>query len=380
VNIGIDCNPIMNKKTGVGNYMHNLLLELAKIDKTNSYTLFFYSLRNLDITKAGQYNFKYKKTVSLRIPRLLLDFFWNNLRFPPIEFFIGRVNIFHGNFYLPPMKKGVNGIITIYDMSFFDCPEFHTKATQRFRSKVLKSHYIASKIVTISDFSKSEILKYINIPEEKIEVIYPGVSLPTEVKLKRNEDDILKKYSLSKKYILYVGTIEPRKNLEGLIKAYKLLLSDDKYKNKYDLVIVGKLGWKYETFFKTLENLDLQDKVKRLGYIPDEELPAIYKHTSLFVYPSIYEGFGLPVLEAMAYGVPVITSNISSLPEVAGDAALLINPYNYKEIRDGIADILSTEQLKSQLIARGKDRVKKFPWRKTAEKTLEIYKKVYNGV
>lgn len=378
MNIGINCNPVMNKKTGVGNYIHNLLLELVKIDKINNYILFFYSLRHLDSTKSAQYNFKHKKTIGLKIPQLFLDFFWDKLKFPPIEFFTGKLDIFHNNFYSPPMKK-VKNIITIYDMSFFAYPEFHTKGTQRFKNKVLKYYNSASKIITISNFSKREILKYIDIPEKKIEVIYPGVDIQNQ-KLELREDYILKKYSLSKGYILYVGTIEPRKNLEGLIKAYKLLLSDDKYKNKYDLVIVGKLGWKYETFFKTLENSGLQDKVKLLGYIPDEELPAIYKHASLFVYPSIYEGFGLPVLEAMAYGTPVITSNVSSLPEVAGDAALLINPHNYKEIRDGIADILSTEQLKSQLIARGKERVKRFSWTKTAEKTLEIYKEVYNDV
>lgn len=378
MNIGINCNPVMNKKTGVGNYLHNLLLELAKIDKINNYTLFFYSLRNLDSTRATQYNFKCKKTVSLKIPQLLLEFLWDNLRFPPIEFFIGRASIFHNNFFLPSTKKA-KGIITIHDMSFFAYPELHTKTVRRFKSKVPKSCFRATKIITVSNFSKREILKYINIPEEKIKVIYNGLILQTQ-KFKGNEDDILKKYSLAKKYILYVGTIEPRKNLEGLINAFKMLISDEKYKNKYNLVIVGKPGWKYETFIKTLGNLGIQDKVKLIGYIPDEELPAIYKHASLFLYPSIYEGFGLPVLEAMAYGIPVITSNISSLPEIAGDAALLIDPYNYKEIRDGMVDILSTDQLKNQLIKRGKERVKKFSWKNTAEKTLKVYKEVYNDV
>jgi len=374
--IGIDCSPVLYKKTGVGNYVHNLLLNLAKIDKDNMYILFAQSLRHLDKKKITEYNFEHKKVVGLRIPKPFLDLCWYKLRFPPIEFFTNEVDIFHSNFYSPSMKRG-KSIITIYDMSFYVYPELQTKAVQKFRSKVLKSCDSASKVITISNFSKKEILKYINVPEEKIEVIYPGIDLHKH-KLDISENNILKEYSLPKDYILFVGTIEPRKNLENLVKAFNLLINNKKYKKKYDLVIVGKLGWKYEGFLKTLETLGIKDKVKLLGYIPNDELPAIYKHASVFVYPSIYEGFGLPVLEAMVYGTPVITSNVSSLPEATGDAALLVNPHDEKQIAEGMYKVLSDPELKRQLIKRGRKQVKKFSWLETARRTLKLYEEVYN--
>ena len=372
--IGIDCSSVLYKKTGVGNYVHNLLLNLSKIDRKNSYVLFFQSLRHLDSSKIARYDFAHKKTIAIRAPKPLFDFFWYKLKFPSIEFFTGEVDIFHSNFYSPLMKKG-ESIITIYDVSFFAFPELQTKDAQKFRNKVIKSCHKASKIITISNFSKMEILKYVNVPKEKIEVIYPGVNIRNQ-QLDVNENDILRKYRLSKDYVLFVGTIEPRKNLERLVRAFKLLI--DSGTNKYDLVIVGKLGWKYNSFLQTLRISGIQDKVKLLGYIPANELPIIYKYASLFIYPSIYEGFGLPVLEAMANEVPVITSNLSSLPEVAGDAALLVNPYDEGQIAEGMNKILSDPKLRRQLIERGKERVKKFSWMETAKQTLKLYEEVYN--
>jgi len=374
--VGIDCSSVLDRKTGVGNYVHNLLLKLAEIDERNVYKLFFYSLRHLDRAKAAQYDFTYRETIMLRTPKPFLDFLWFRLKFPSIEFFTGEVDIFHSDFYSPLVRKG-KSIITIYDMSFFAYPELQTRTVQGWRNRVVESCQRASKIITISNFSKSEILKYVDMPEEKIKVIYPGVDFKKKV-VNMDEDGVLRKYKLSKEYILFVGTIEPRKNLENLARAFKLLRENGTYRNKYDLVIVGKLGWKYEAFFKTLGDLNIGDGVKFLGYIPDNELSIVYRRALLFVYPSIYEGFGLPVLEAMANEVPVITSNSSSLYEIAGGgAALLINPHKYKEIYEAIEGVLRDSELRSRLIKEGKKQVQRFSWIKTAEETLEIYKETH---
>jgi len=348
--IGIDCSPVLYRKTGVGNYVHNLLLNLAKIDTKNSYVLFSQSLRHLESGKIVRYDFAHKKTVAVRVPKPLLDFCWYKLRFPSIKLLTGKVDIFHGNFYLPLVRNG-KGIITIHDMSFIAC------------------------IIAVSQFTKAEILRYISVPEGKIDVIYEGVNMVKQGPSVQS-DDILKKRGVTKDYILFVGTIEPRKNLEKLVRAFKLLI--ESRGDKYELVIVGKLGWKYDAFLQSLKTLGIQDKIKFLGYVPDTDLPIIYKHASVFVYPSVYEGFGLPVLEAMAYGTPVITSNVSSLPEVAGDAALLVNPYDEGQIAEGMDKVLSDPELRRQLIRRGREQVKKFSWMETASRTLELYEQVHN--
>jgi glycosyltransferase involved in cell wall biosynthesis len=375
VKIGVDCSSVLHEKTGVGNYVHNLLLNLAKIDTINNYMLFFQSLRHLDNEKITCYAFTHKKIVAIRAPKPLLDFFWYKLKFPSIELLTGKVDIFHSNFYPPLIKKG-KSIVTIYDMSFFAYSALQTKAVQGFRNKVLESYHRASKIITISNFSKTEILKFLDIPEEKIEVIYPGVTVNEPKYSNSDEEKLLSKYQLSGSYILFVGTIEPRKNIDVLLKAFEILLQ--KHKDRYELVIVGRLGWKYEEFLRKLRSSRAQSRIRMLGYVPDNDLPFIYKHASLFVYPSIYEGFGLPVLEAMANEVPVITSNLSSLPEVAGDAALLVNPHDEEQIAEMIDKVLSDSELRRQLIKRGRERVKKFSWMETAKQTLKLYEEVYN--
>jgi glycosyltransferase involved in cell wall biosynthesis len=190
---------------------------------------------------------------------------------------------------------------------------------------------------------------------------------------KKEIEGIKRKYGISKKYILFVGTIEPRKNLLRLLSAFEKL--KNKFK-EYQLVIVGQIGWMTEKFFEKLKNLP--ENVKRdiilTGYIPREDMVFLYNGCELFIYPSLYEGFGIPVLEAMSCGVPVITSNVSSLPEVGGDACVYVNPYDEEDILYKMEKVLSSEELKNEMSKKGLERAKLFSWEKTAEKTLKVYK------
>jgi len=228
------------------------------------------------------------------------------------------------------------------------------------------------KVITISHHSKKDICEYLNMPESKISVTH----LATDHRFRPLPDEfiapILAKHNLHQPYILYVGSIEPRKNLIRLLEAYAEL---NKKLPHYRLVIVGARNyWKSSPVAETVEQLQIQDKVFFTGYISDEDLPAVYNGADLFCFPSLYEGFGLPVLEAMACGTPVVTSNTSSLPEVAGDAALLVDPYQVEEITTAMQTVLEDAALALELKEKGLKRAKQFTWEKTARETLEVYK------
>jgi glycosyltransferase involved in cell wall biosynthesis len=230
------------------------------------------------------------------------------------------------------------------------------------------------KVLTASDHSKRDISKYLNIPMEKITVIHLAAGehfRPLKEPVIRSALD---RAGVSQPYILYVGSIEPRKNLIRLLEAYAQLCQ---WSTSWSLVVVGARNiWKSSPVGETTEKLKLKPFVHFTGYIPDVDLPGIYNGADLFVFPSLYEGFGLPVLEAMSCGTPVITSNTSSLPEVAGEAALLVDPYNVEEIMAAMRRVLEDSALARDLSERGLERAKKFTWEKTAQRTISVYEKM----
>jgi glycosyltransferase involved in cell wall biosynthesis len=232
----------------------------------------------------------------------------------------------------------------------------------------------ALKIIAISENTKKDIMDCFGIEDEKIRVIYLGVDRQFSPQPDPNEADVLSKYNLPSGYILNVGTLEPRKNLLRLINAYKMVASTREPVPK--LVIVGWQGWRNEDLGKLVRESGLADQVVLVGYVPDDDLPTLYRNATVFVYPSLYEGFGLPPLEAMACGTPVITSNVSSIPEVVGDAGILIDPYNTTEIARAIASVLNNEELRESLRTSGLVRSRLFNWDKTARETLKLYQEV----
>ena len=189
-------------------------------------------------------------------------------------------------------------------------------------------------------------------------------------------EDLKKKYGIKGEYILFVGTLQPRKNIVRLIEAFSRVSRSSLIPNTLSLIIVGKKGWLYEEILEAPKKFDVQGKVKFLDFVPDEDLPAFYKHAVCFVLPSLYEGFGLPILEAMKYGCPVITSNISSLPEAGGDAALYVDPLDVNDITKNLELIIKDSELRKKLIEKGYEQVKKFSWEKTAKETLKVLESI----
>ena len=283
-----------------------------------------------------------------------------------------KSDIYHFfNFTIPKNIKG-KVIVTIYDTVFISAPE-----TMGNRKELEEYKYGAQKsdlIITISESAKNDIIENLGVSEDKIEIVHPGIDLENySQKYEKEElERIRNKYKLPSEYILYLGTIEPRKNIERTIKAfikYKKEVKDD-----LKLVIAGGKGWKYDNIMKLIESMGTD--IILTGYIDEEDKIPIYKLAQIFAFPSLYEGFGMPVLEAMAGGVPVVTSNVSSLPEVAGDAAILVDPLNEDEIFEAYKKILSDKKLQLEMIEKGLEQAKKFEWKESAKVLEQIYEKM----
>jgi len=364
-------------RTGIPNYVKNLVESLSKIDRDNHYILYAFfwkgykdKLRETFIPKQKNFIFK-----SRRIPGTLLNILWCRSRIP-LERFIGDFDVVHcTENFIPPVKKG-RIVTTVHDLISLVHPEFHLSATvkeEKRRLKEMKDR--ADIIIAVSENTKKDLVNLLHIEQERIRVIYEAPSrIYRKIKDRNLVDGIKKRYNINKDFILYVGMLEPRKNLVRLIKTYKE--SKTRHKMDYHLVIVGEKGWMYDEIFKTTKSLNLKSDVIFTGYVGEDDLSLLYNGAKLLVYPSLYEGFGLPPLEAMACGTPVVTSNISSLPEVVGDAAVLVNPYDVDSIAEGILKVLVDGKLKDNLVKKGFNRVKLFSWERTASETLKVYEDV----
>ena len=272
-------------------------------------------------------------------------------------------------------------VVTIHDVSWITHPHMHPKSRVLWHEKKMPQVLqTAKRILTVSDFSKTEIERYLGVHPSMIDVTPNGVNANVFYPRELNQvDQVLSAYDLSQgKYVLAVGTIEPRKNIELLISVYDKL--SEKFRAEYPLVLVGMKGWHSSSFFKTLERLQEKGHVRVLGYVPQNDLPALLQGARLFAFPSCYEGFGLPALEAMAMGTPVIASNTSSIPEVVGDAGLLLDPYEEEQWVSVLTSLLvDGDQLQIMRVA-GLERSKHFTWESCAAKTLKSYRHALNAL
>jgi len=251
-------------------------------------------------------------------------------------------------------------VVTINDITPIFYPEVHTwRRNIYFRYFVPRYLKKAKAIIAISHQTKADLIKHFKLPVDKIHVVYCGIPQTAHTSLKKE------------KYILYLGTLEPRKNIEGLVKAFAIVKSKG---FSYKLIIAGGKGWNYQSIFTLIRKLKLEDEIIFKGYVSEQEKQELYQKAAVFVWPSFYEGFGLPVLEAMAYGTPVITSSTSSLPEVVGDAGILINPHNTRDIANAIIDVLSSSPKK--LIQKGLKRARFFTHKKRIAQTIKVYEQV----
>jgi glycosyltransferase involved in cell wall biosynthesis len=312
--IGIDISMLVYQGSGVATYTYNFVKQLLLLDKENEYRLFYSSYRR---PKNFIYLEEFKKLggkiYSYHLPPRLLKYFWNKFHVIPVEWLIGKVDIFHSSDFLrPPLLKGTKGITTVHDLTWKIFPDFHTNeivfAHEKKMQKTLKYRDI---ILADSQQTKDDIIKYYQ-PNNKIIVVPLGVDNRFLLKYDQlHVKTVLEKYQIKTPYVLYVGAIEPRKNIKLLVQAFSEFL---KIYPKYYLVLAGRAGWKNEEVYKEIMELKLSEKIITTGYIDDEDLPLIYQGANLSVYPSSYEGYGLPPLESLAAGTQVVAFNSPSLP------------------------------------------------------------------
>jgi len=370
--IGIDISSLPYG-TGVSNYTLNLVKNLLKIDSKNTYKLFFSSLRQpLPKPITPLLKNKNVKLYHFKLPPSLLELLSVKLKILPLETLVGPLDLFHAWDSIPLHTKTKKRIITIHDLSPILFPQTHHPKTIARYHRLLKNLGKYNQIIAVSNSTKKDIQKLTSLSSEKITVIYEAAEKKYAAFLKlKNSTQEKKTNSIKKKYnlqdfILAQATREPRKNLKRLVKAF-IAFKKDHPKSPLQLALTGKYGWGDDT-------LPSHPDLKTLGYLPEEDMVPIHAAATILAYPSLYEGFGLPVLKAMAVKTPVITGNLSSLPEVAGNAAILVNPKSEKEIQKAIEKITTQEKTKKDLQEKGIKQAKKFSWAKAARQTLELYK------
>jgi glycosyltransferase involved in cell wall biosynthesis len=299
---------------------------------------------------------------------------WHRLRLPvPVEMFTGPLDVFYSpDFVLPPTRHATRTLLTVHDLSYLHYPEhFVPKLVRYLERSVSRSVDRADWVFADSEATRSDLIAHLGAPAGKVEVLYSGVDPRFSEEKEPGESEHLRaRYGLTAgSYILSVGTIQPRKNYVRLIQAFAQLQTHNSANKQ--LVVAGGRGWLYEEIFAEAEKHG--DRVRILGFVDETDLPALYRNAALFVFPSLYEGFGLPVLEAMASGVPVICSNVSSLPEVAGDAALLVDPLNIEGLSEAMMRALEDPDLRHKMVARGLAQASRFTWARAARHLLGTF-------
>jgi glycosyltransferase involved in cell wall biosynthesis len=295
----------------------------------------------------------------------------------PMDRFVGEADVFHATWHLLPRLRAPVSVMTLYDLSFALFPETHL-CVLRWSSNVLVPRFLRAcdRIIAISESTKRDAVRLYGIPEEKIVVTLLAAEDRFRPVSPDRVDEVRGRFGLPPRFILYVGTIEPRKNLDVLLGALLRLKGQGR---EVPLVVAGRLGWLYDGFLAKIRSLGLERLVFLPGFIPDDDLPALYTAAEGFVYPSVYEGFGIPVLEAMGCGTPVLCSDASSLPEVAGDAGILLSPGDPAVWAEAIARLMGNKALRSELRERGFRQSSRFRWEETARRTWEVYRAVHAG-
>jgi glycosyltransferase involved in cell wall biosynthesis len=367
--IGIDYTSAVRQHAGIGRYTRGLIGALAQTDTQNDYVLI--SAGRDPERKRWPANFSLRE---LPLTDRHLAILWQRLRLPlPVELITGRVQIFHSpDFVLPPVWRATT-VLTVHDLSFMRYPECSSPPLLDYMMRAVPpSVRRADVLLADSEATRQDLVELLNVPPEKIHVIYPGVEpgfAPERdpAALRR----VRERYGIQRPYILGLGTLQPRKNFQRLIEAYALLRG--RHGLTHQLVIGGGKGWLYETIYATIETLGLKSDIVLPGFVRDEDLPALYTGADLFAFPSLYEGFGIPVLEAMACGTPVVTATASSLPEVAGDAALLVPPEDVEALADALWRALEDSALRQTLVQRGAAQVARFKWEYSARRLMDVY-------
>ena len=390
--ITVEATPILPKPSGVGLYVINLLQSLDRLKSEENFELnisyqpsFKNWLRgNLTVPDVL---YSYSNIATLPLPVRLLNLIERVPGKPWLDHLedrFGRPDIYHGtNYAVFPCQHSLR-IMTIYDLTFIRFPDYVTAVVRTYNKRVKQCLQWTDLVITISESSKQDIVNYLGFAPERVWVtplasryaVDSYVPKPVSL-LQLPKSKVLiqgAKALEDKPYILFVSTLEPRKNLVGLIQAFNRLKSC--HKVPHQLVLVGQKGWKVEPILRAMAESPWRDHIHHLDYLSDDEVAYCYSHADVFAYPSLYEGFGLPVLEAMTLGCPVVTSNTSSRPEVAGDAALLVPPTDVEALAAALERVISDRTLRQSLIDKGYRQAAQFSWARTAKSTLAAYRSI----
>jgi len=361
--IGIDARLTQYRKAGISRYTLQLLQGLVRCNQDDDFYVFQGRRHQEDLVAAPRFQRRTLWTPAHhRLEQVTL----------PVEVSLSKVDIFHSPDFIPPFRGSFRSVITIHDLVFMLYPHFLTKEAARYYGQIDQAVRRSDAIIAVSEATKRDVERLLGVPEKRIKVIYEAAS-PFFRPMDRTDarSQLRGRFRLEKPFVLFVSTIEPRKNIPTLLKAFRHFV--DSYGLDVQLVLAGAKGWLYEQVFEVVDQLKLEDHVRFLGRVSAQDLLLLYNGASALVAPSIYEGFGLTPLEAMACGTPVVVSNVSSLPEVVSDAGLLVDPNEPEDISVALRRVLTDTELRESLIAKGFKRASHFSWDKAAQETLELY-------
>ncbi|NLB56555.1 MAG: glycosyltransferase family 4 protein [Lentisphaerae bacterium] len=373
----IDIQAAKAQRAGVGRYTRSLVRHLPELKHDDEITLFSFDFlrAGLPIDAPGTI----QKTSRI-CPGRFVSGLWKTINFPPFDWFSGKADIFHfPNFVIPPLNTGKT-VVTIHDASFVRYPEFAERKNLRHLNAVMRNTVRrADAIITDSHFSATEIEETLSVDTSRISPIHLGiddcfslnVGTDSHLAQKHTRESIVRSLGIDRPFIFTVGTIEPRKNTSFLVDVFERMEDFDGH-----LVVAGMKGWKFQSFFKKMQESKSNAEIIYLDYVTDDQLFALYTEASLFVFPSHYEGFGFPPLEAMACGTPVLSSNGGSLPEVLGDAAFILPATDPEEWAEQSIILMQDTDLRNELINSGKEKASSYKWADTAAQTWDVYRKV----
>jgi glycosyltransferase involved in cell wall biosynthesis len=375
--IGVDIRTLMDSQfSGVSLYAYNLIKSILAKDQKNEYKLFYNSFSDLSGTMPKFSGANVSMAYS-RWPNKIFNYaLQKSLKYPKIDKKIGVDLFFMPHINFISLSPDCRKVITVHDLSYLRYPSFFS-GRKNLWHKLINVKKILDQfdaIIAVSENTKKDIIELAGVDEKKITVIYSGLSekyrrINDEQKLK----EVKLKYDLPAKFILFLGTIEPRKNISGIIRAFEIMHEENKDLEDYFLIIAGARGWKSAGDMENFKNSRYQKKIKFIGYTDEIDKPALYSLADLFVYPSFYEGFGFPPLEALACGCPTITGNGSCLPEILGRAAIFVNPYNIMELSQAMAEILINNKFNKNLTKLSTPPYNKYNWEESAKQYMAVF-------
>lgn len=377
--IGIDIRSLMdNQYSGVPEYTYNLLKELLAMDQDNEYVLFYNSFKDIE-AKMAEFAFGKADLVASRYPNRFFNLGMQKvLGWPRLDRKLGVDLFFAPNLGFISLSQNAKKVITVHDLSFLRYPDYFSwrRRLWHLAIDVRKQLKRFDAVVAVSQHTKADVVELCGVSPDRVRTIYSGIG--DEFKREQGAMEgqaaaIRAKYGLPERFIFSLSTIEPRKNLNSLIEAYGLLL-DSGFGRETGLVIAGASGWKQKSIYESWQKSRYKDRIKFIGYVEKSEKRAIYGMADVFAYISFYEGFGFPPLEAIASGCPVVLGADSCLPEIAGKAAILVNPFKISQIAAGIREALTNRELCQKLKERGLAMASGYSWRKTAEEYLSLFK------